>query len=159
MVASLCATKMRAPMWCEGVPAGVCVFNSLNDSVVCYSIQGRGFAVVGVGGVSSLLRCIGGDVDVRVQMWAAGAAADHSSARVHDVIALSGHFYVNLATQLLLCREYIDTTHISMQLNTHESDDGNNAGHLEWVMVLYRANIDNLAQIGIDSCISQGTFS
>ena len=45
--------------------------------------------MVGVGVEWSLLRCVGGGGDVRVQMWAAGAAADHSSARVHDVILLN----------------------------------------------------------------------
>ena len=87
MVVSLCAAKMRAPMWCKGVPAGVCVYGGLNLVVVCCSIQGRGFTVVGVGVEWSLLWCVGGGVDVRVQMWAAGAAADHSPARVHDVLA------------------------------------------------------------------------
>jgi len=106
-------------------------------------------------------------------MWAAGAAADHSSARVHGVIArstcavTSGQHYSwsrarSISIWQLKKRSYranIDMTHISMQLDAYESDDGNNAGHLEWVIVMYRANIDILAQIGIDSCISQGTFS
>jgi len=66
VVVSLCAAKMRAPMWCEGVSAGVCIYSSLNLVVVCCSIQDRGFAVIRVGVVWSLLRCVGGGVDVRV---------------------------------------------------------------------------------------------
>jgi len=100
VVVRLCATKMRAPMWCEGVPAGVCVYGSLNLVVVCCSVQGRVFTVVGVGVVWCSLRRVGGGVDVRVQMWAAGAAADHSSARVHDSSTSEQHYSCSRARSI-----------------------------------------------------------
>jgi hypothetical protein len=75
----------RAPMWPGLLLAGVYVYVSLNFFDVFCLLQGQECTVVGVGVVWTLL-CRGVLVS-EVHMWAARAAVDHSSARVHDVIA------------------------------------------------------------------------